>query len=648
MNKQKVNIVIGRFQPFTLGHKELVVELYKKNNLPVCILYIDNKKFDTRHPFSNDLVERCIDASFTDKEKSKYLADVPYMKVRNANIVEIGQMLYDNNLEPVLLACGTDRYNSYKKMADNPKYRDMGKLPDDFDVIVLGRDENAVSGTLVRKAIKDDDIENINKMTDYSKNLTKQSFDILIGELKERINMVSEKLVDLNEYIYIYESGQAEKSIKIRFLIKKFEDADFPDQGFKQYITNNPLFKLLPDENKNRLLELVKDIYNRDNVYAPFVGNYKNNKNGSKCIAVRGHGAAIKNGVYITNDEFNELIQLGKAGKANIFDTVRHDTSIKEDGKFIPNASQYEYLIILALNYNYYCNINKETINEFYSHYSGDNNINEQILQYYKDNKETIDNIIKPIINNNKYFNSPYYKLQNKGIKVQSWWKENGDYSKSPNITPKTDIINLTGDCRISLKKFDINVKSNNSQLMSGAYNEMLATLNTALIKSNVPKEKSKYLRYILNILKQQGGFTKNNSVMTISELKKYINTASDEERQTPEFQQLINDYKRSVKENNILTEVIVKLCNDFPAFKRELVYEAMTGYSKFGPDSLAVPNFIMLWSDVSNEDSAQSFESCKIYSIEEYVDLIVDKVSITVNFKGSGSNSWSVMRLLN
>lgn len=30
MNKQKVNIVIGRFQPFTLGHKELVVELYKK------------------------------------------------------------------------------------------------------------------------------------------------------------------------------------------------------------------------------------------------------------------------------------------------------------------------------------------------------------------------------------------------------------------------------------------------------------------------------------------------------------------------------------------------------------------------------------------------------------------------------------------
>lgn len=204
--KQRINIVIGRFQPFTIGHKSLIVNLYKENGLPTCICYINNKKTDVRHPFSNDLVEQCIDASFTDVEKSKYLADIPYMKVRNANIVEIGQMLSDNHLEPVLLACGSDRYNSYKKMADNPKYRDIGKLPTDFDVTVLDRGENGVSGTLVRKAIKDDDIESINKMTDYSKNLTKQSFDILIGELKERINIVSEKLINLNEYIYIYEN----------------------------------------------------------------------------------------------------------------------------------------------------------------------------------------------------------------------------------------------------------------------------------------------------------------------------------------------------------------------------------------------------------------------------------------------------------
>lgn len=647
--KQRINIVIGRFQPFTIGHKSLVINLYKENGLPVCICYIDNKKADNRHPFSNDLVERCIDASFTDKEKSKYFANVHYMKVRNANIVEIGQMLSDKGLEPVLLACGQDRYNSYKKMADNPKYREMGKLPDDFSVLVLDRDENNVSGTLVRKAIKDNDIDSINKMTDYSKNLTKQSFDILINKLNEKINMVSEELINLSEYIYIYESGQVKKDIPMRFLIKKYEDTEFPDQGFKQYIENNIFFKKLPIDNQSRIIELVKEIYSRNNKYAPFVGNYSKNKNGSKCIAIRGHREEIKRGVYITHDEFNELIELGKADKSNLFvNDCRHDTNIKENDEFIPTASQYEYLIILALNYNYYCNIKKQSVDDFYNYYTGSNEMNEQLLQYYRDNKEIIDDIIRPIINNKEYFNSLYYKLPNKGIKVTDWWKENGNYTKQPNITPKTDIINLTGDCRISLKKFNPDVKQNNAQLMSGAYNEMLATLNTALTKAKVPEEKSRYLRYVLNILEKQNGFTKINSAMTITELKKYINTADDEVKQIPEFQQLVKDYKRASKENNILTEIIVKLCNEVPQFKKELVYEAATGCSKFGFDSLAVPNFVMLWTDTTTDINNESIERCKIYPIKEYIDLIVDKVSITINFKGSGNNTWNVMRLLN
>lgn len=206
MSKQKVNIVIGRFQPFTLGHKELVVELYKKNNLPVCILYIDNKKFDVRHPFSNDIVEQCIGASFTPEEKTKYLANTPYLKVRNANIVEIGQMLSENNIEPVLLGCGTDRYEQYQKMANNPKYREQGELSDDFDVALLERNESEVSGTKVRQALKDDDIDSFNKMTTYHKILDKTHFNILYDTLREQLMTVKENLIDLSEYIYIYEN----------------------------------------------------------------------------------------------------------------------------------------------------------------------------------------------------------------------------------------------------------------------------------------------------------------------------------------------------------------------------------------------------------------------------------------------------------
>ena len=210
MSKQKVNIVIGRFQPFTSGHKELVVELYKKNNLPVCILYIDNKKFDVRHPFSNDIVEQCIDASFTPSEKSKYLANTPYLKVRNANIVEIGKMLSENNIEPVLLGCGTDRYEQYKKMVNNPKYREQGKLSDDFDVTLLERDNDGVSATKVRQALKDNDIDLFNKMTTYHKILDKVSFNILYDSLREQLMTVKENLIDLSEYIYMYENKQDE------------------------------------------------------------------------------------------------------------------------------------------------------------------------------------------------------------------------------------------------------------------------------------------------------------------------------------------------------------------------------------------------------------------------------------------------------
>ena len=649
MNKQKVNIVIGRFQPFTLGHKELVVELYKKNNLPVCILYIDNKKFDARHPFSNDLVERCIDASFTPSEKDKYLADTPYLKVRNANIVEIGQILSDNGLEPVLLGCGTDRYEQYKKMSNNPKYRDQGQLSDGFDVVLLERNESEVSGTKVRQALKDNDIESFNKMTTYHKTLVKDQFDILYNTLREQLMTVKENLIDLSEYIYIYESGQAKKSDYMKFLIIKYKDEDFPDQGFVDYIKKTKGWNLIPLENKVRILEIIENIYNKARV-APFVGNYNGlSPINSGCIAIRGNKSTTKQEVGITDEEFDELYNLGKYNGGDIFQKHRHDTTLKQNGVFIPTAAQFEYLIVLALNYHYYCNINKESIDDFYNHYTGDNKINELILQYYKDHKDQIDNIIKPIINDKKLFNSSYYKLEN-NEKVSAWWVSSGGYNKTPNITPKTDIINTNGDCKISLKKFDPNKKSNNSQLMSGGYNEMLATIKTALKKANVPDEKSKYLRYILNILEKQNGFTKIEQGGNISDIKNYIKNAPEEVKSSDEFKQLVKDFSRVNKEHNVLTKIIVDLCNSYPDFKYQLVYEAATGFSKYdGEKSKNVPNYMMLWTDeLSNKADSETLQTCKIYPIDEYIKKIVNNVSIIINFKGSSNKSWSVMRLLN
>ena len=62
---KKVNIFPGRFQPFHSGHLKACEDAFKKNGLPVYIMYIHNEKFDSRKPFDDELtkkeLERLVD-----------------------------------------------------------------------------------------------------------------------------------------------------------------------------------------------------------------------------------------------------------------------------------------------------------------------------------------------------------------------------------------------------------------------------------------------------------------------------------------------------------------------------------------------------------------------------------------------------------
>ena len=61
-NKNKgsypVNIVVGRFQPFTMGHMKIVETLYEKNQLPTVIVSIlgINSTRNTNRPFTQTTV----------------------------------------------------------------------------------------------------------------------------------------------------------------------------------------------------------------------------------------------------------------------------------------------------------------------------------------------------------------------------------------------------------------------------------------------------------------------------------------------------------------------------------------------------------------------------------------------------------------
>ena len=163
-----VNIILGRFQPFTKGHLKMIEEGYKENGLPTVILHISNKKFDDKHPFSDELIKEEIDLI---REKSKNTI-IDHFYIVNADIAKIASICHENNYEPVLWLCGSDRFEIYSKQANNIKYKTVNNLLDEFKCFEIKRTDDDISATKVREAINNDDFDTyINMMPLVSENI---------------------------------------------------------------------------------------------------------------------------------------------------------------------------------------------------------------------------------------------------------------------------------------------------------------------------------------------------------------------------------------------------------------------------------------------------------------------------------------------
>lgn len=187
------NIALGRFQPFTKGHLQMLKDGYDKNGYPAVVFMISNKKFDSKHPFSDELIRKELDIV---KKKYSFIADV--LPATNANIVEMGKTLHESGYMPHLWLCGDDREAQFKRQATNPKYQDEGFLPNDFTTYTgTGRTEG-VSGTAVRNALKED-----NK--DLFISLVPDGVEKMYAEFKEEIDKITEQMLDINNFISVYE-----------------------------------------------------------------------------------------------------------------------------------------------------------------------------------------------------------------------------------------------------------------------------------------------------------------------------------------------------------------------------------------------------------------------------------------------------------
>lgn len=200
------------------------------------------------------------------------------------------------------------------------------------------------------------------------------------------------------------------------------------------------------------------------------------------------------------------------------------------------------------------------------------------------------------------------------------FWKKYG----ATNKTPKTDI--LIGNLRLSLK-------IGNAQLMSGGRAESLATFNAAL-------EESK-------------GLEKNPQVKKVTDI---IESFVERGLAPGKVASLIGSGENEIIDNGeaahkMAMEELGNLFEESEEFKIQFAREAMSGFKKFGEDSLAAAEYML----VSTHDG----RNVQIHSVYDnnYCKSIAEKMRLQARFKSSSRklkgkktgeyNFWSVISLI-
>jgi cytidyltransferase-like protein len=163
--KELVNMFVGRFQPFTLGHAKVLESLYKENGYPVVVLLVKakNAKPKKGDEFSKPYnTETQIEMFNNVKKQYKFLKDI--LIVPTGGIDTIFNALRPK-YEPVLWGTGSDRMSSYGYQVNNDSYRDQLNCRADFRLFEIKRTDDNISATKVRNALLDGDKKLFQSMT---------------------------------------------------------------------------------------------------------------------------------------------------------------------------------------------------------------------------------------------------------------------------------------------------------------------------------------------------------------------------------------------------------------------------------------------------------------------------------------------------
>ena len=254
-----------------------------------------------------------------------------------------------------------------------------------------------------------------------------------------------------------------------------------------------------------------------------------------------------------------------------------------------------------------------------------DNGISDKVYNAIKENPQALEagrRIAQQVLNS-------YPQLKNKEAEqygrakasLTAFWKSHG----ASDITPKTDV--LIGDMRFS-------VKIGIAQLMSGGKDESTATFQAAIKNSNPDIVKSEQYKKTTQVLE---GFVKNT--LAPSKLRPIIKSGTNE---------IVNKAEKAHKD---CMQELGKLFDESKSFKVEFARESMSGYEKFGKDSNAAAEFML----VASADGSRVV----IHSVDddEYCLKIANAMKLQARFKTSSRklkgvktgeyNFWSVISLI-
>lgn len=194
---QPVNIFVGRFQPFTLGHAKVLESLHKQNGFPVIVFLVKSKTAK-----KEDAMKRPYDEA-TQMQMFK-MVQREYNFLKDIRVIPFAAIdtIFNEirpEYEPVLWGTGTDRLAAYAGQAMKDSYREQLNVLPEFGMHEIKRGDDDISATKVRQSMLDDNMSEFKRMVP-------KSLHPMYAELKDKLERSMEMAeTKVNESVMTFE-----------------------------------------------------------------------------------------------------------------------------------------------------------------------------------------------------------------------------------------------------------------------------------------------------------------------------------------------------------------------------------------------------------------------------------------------------------